>query len=55
MFDLGILNGRIYIEGHWYNGNLYIKGNKISNISHAVLESKEEYDAKGRTILPGFH
>ncbi|WP_291633393.1 amidohydrolase family protein, partial [Clostridium sp.] len=54
MFDLGIVNGRIYIEGHWYEGNLYIKDNKISTISHAVLQAKEEYDAKGRAILPGF-
>jgi len=54
MFDLGIINGRIYIEGHWYEGNLYIKDDKISTISHAVLEAKEEYDAKGRDILPGF-
>ena len=54
MFDLGIVNGRIYIEGHWYEGNLYIKDNKISTISHAVLEAKEEYDAKRMDILPGF-
>ena len=54
MFDLGIVNGRIYIEGHWYEGNLYIKDQKISTISHATLEAKEEYDAKGRDILPGF-
>ncbi|MGH4124543.1 MAG: dihydroorotase [Clostridium sp.] len=54
MFDLGIVNGRIYIDGNWYEGNLYIKDNKISSISHEVLEAKEEYDAKGRDILPGF-
>lgn len=54
MFDLGIVNGRIYIEGQWFEGNLYIKDNKISTISHALLEAKEEYDAKGRSILPGF-
>src|SRR5665647_242538 len=54
MFDLGIVNGRIYIGGHWYEGNLYIKDNKISTISHGMLEAKEEYDAKGRAVLPGF-
>lgn len=54
MFDLGIVNGRIYIEGQWYEGNLYIKDDKISTISHALLRAKEEYDAKGRYILPGF-
>lgn len=54
MFDLGIVNGRIFIEDHWIEGNLYIKDDKISTISNEVLEAKEEYDAKGRDILPGF-
>ncbi|MGH4139002.1 dihydroorotase [Clostridium sp.] len=54
MFDLGIVNGRIYIEGQWYEGNLYIKDDKISTISRVALEAKEEYDAKGRDVLPGF-
>ncbi|MCB2293275.1 amidohydrolase family protein [Clostridium algoriphilum] len=54
MFDLGIVNGRIYIGGNWYEGNLYIKDNKISTIGRGMLEAKEEYNAKGRAILPGF-
>ncbi len=54
MFDLGIVNGRIYIGGHWFDGNLYIKDNKISTIGRGMLEAKEEYDAKGRAVLPGF-
>jgi len=54
MFDLGIVNGRIYIGGHWYEGNLYIKDDKISTIAREMLEAKEEYDAKGKDILPGF-
>jgi len=54
MFDLGVVNGRIYIDGHWLKGNLYIKDKKISTISNELLESKEEYDAKGRSVLPGF-
>ena len=54
MFDLGIVNGRIYIGGHWYEGNIYIKDDKISTIAREMLEAKEEYDAKGRDVLPGF-
>ena len=54
MFDLGIVNGRIYIGGHWYDGNIYIKDDKISTIAREMLEAKEEYDAKGRDVLPGF-
>jgi len=54
LFDLGIVNGRIYIGGHWYEGNIYIKDDKISTIAREMLEAKEEYDAKGRDVLPGF-
>lgn len=54
VFDLGIINGRIYIGGQWHTGNLYIKDNKISTISHGLLEAKEEYDVKGKAVLPGF-
>lgn len=54
MFSLGILNGRIYLDGQWIEGNLYIKDGQIKAISGAYLESAEEYDAKGNCVLPGF-
>jgi len=55
MFDLGIVNGRIYIGGHWYEGNLYIKDDKISTIAREMLEAKEEYDAKGKGYITRFY
>lgn len=54
MFDLGIVNGKIYLEGSWFEGNIYIKDKKIAAISGCFLEAKEEYDAGGNYVLPGF-
>ncbi|GIM29260.1 dihydropyrimidinase [Clostridium polyendosporum] len=54
MFDLGIINGKIYLEGSWFEGNIYIKDKKIAAISRCFLETKEEYNADGNYVLPGF-
>ncbi len=54
MFSVGILNGKIYINGSWLHGNLYIKDDKIAAISGSCLEAATEYDAGGRYVLPGF-
>lgn len=54
MFELGIINGRIYLEGSWVNGNIYIKDGKVAAVSDTVLEASEEYDAEGKMVLPGF-
>lgn len=53
MFDLGIVNGNIYLEGKWIEGNLYIHNQKIAAISQSFLPCKEEYDAKERIVMPG--
>jgi dihydropyrimidinase len=54
LFSLGILDGRIYLDGQWVEGNLYIKDGRIAAISGSYLESAEEYDTKGKCVLPGF-
>lgn len=54
MFDLGLLNGKIYLEGSYVNGNIYIKNGKIAAISDTNLEASQEYDAQGKMVLPGF-
>lgn len=54
IFDLGILNGRLYLEGKFIESNLYIKNGIIDTISTSYLESTENYDAKGNMVLPGF-
>lgn len=54
IFDLGILNGRLYLEGNFVESNLYIKDGVIDTITKSNLECKEIYDAKGKMVLPGF-
>ncbi|SHF21849.1 dihydropyrimidinase [Marinitoga hydrogenitolerans DSM 16785] len=54
MFDLGILNGKIYISGKFIEGNIYIKNGKIYDISKSMLEAKKYYDISGKYLLPGF-
>ena len=53
IFDLGILNGRLYLEGKCIKSNLYIKNGIIDTISTSYLECIEEYDAKDNMVLPG--
>ncbi len=54
MYDGGIMNGRIYTEHGWVEGNLYIAEGKIAEITRVHYPAKEEYDACGRYVLPGF-
>jgi len=52
--DIGILNGKVYIDGEVYEENLYIKNGKVDTITKSFLPCKSEIDAKGKLILPGF-
>ncbi|WP_129409197.1 dihydroorotase [Marinitoga lauensis] len=54
MFDLGILNGAVYISGKFLKANVYIKSGKICDISRSRLEAKKYYDISGKYLLPGF-
>ena len=54
IFDLGILNGRLYLEESFIESNLYIKDGVIDTITKSNLDCKEIYDAKGKMVLPGF-
>ncbi len=54
MYDLGIINGRIYMEGNFSHGNLYIKDGIIEKITNEFLSCNEIYDAKNNYVLPGF-
>ncbi|GEA31122.1 amidohydrolase family protein [Clostridium diolis] len=51
---MGILNGRLYLEGNFIYSNLYIKNGIIDTVSTSILECREKYDAKGKMVLPGF-
>lgn len=52
--DLGILNGKVYIDGALHNENIYIKDGRICAVTQAFLPCRKEYDADGRMVLPGF-
>lgn len=54
MFDLGIINGNIYLDGNFLNANIYVKSGKIVDISTSYLKCKQEFDATGKYVLPGF-
>ncbi len=54
MFDLGIKNGSVYLDGELQNMNIYIKNEKISAVSTEKFDSKNEVDVSGCYVLPGF-
>lgn len=54
MFDLGIVNGRAYLDGRLQPLNLYVKDGRIADLTTACHAAQEEYDARGRMVLPGF-
>ena len=51
--DLGIINGKVYIDGGFLNANIYIKGEKISCITSEKRQCIKEVDAGGCMVLPG--
>ncbi len=53
MLDLIIKNGQCYIDGKLENIDIAIKDGKISKIGGISEDTKEVYDAKKQTVLPG--
>lgn len=51
--DLGIVNGKVYLDGSFYNVNLYVKDEVICSISKTRQNCKQEIDAKGCMVMPG--
>lgn len=54
MYDLGILNGKIYLGGTWFAGNLYVRDGRIETLSTSFSAARQELDAAGLMVLPGF-
>lgn len=52
--DIGILGGKVYVEGKFYEENVYIKNGKVDTITKSFLPCKKEFDAKNKLVLPGF-
>lgn len=53
MYDFGIINGELYIDGALKELNIYINKDHIVAINDTVASAKEVYDAKGKWVLPG--
>ncbi len=53
MFDLIIKNGQCYINGNLEKKDIGISNNQIAEIGVLKDKSKETFDAKGLTVLPG--
>ena len=53
MYDLGIINGRVYTENGYINTNVFIKDGRISALSEDKLDCTEYVDADGAKVLPG--
>ena len=53
MLDLTIKNGECYIDGTLIKKDIGILNNKIVKIGDIEDKSKEVFDAKGLTVLPG--
>lgn len=54
IFDLALVNGRIYLDGSWLQGNLYVKDGRIATLSGGFYSAAEIHDVGGNWILPGF-
>lgn len=53
MYDFGIVNGYVYIDGKFYQQNIYGKDGKISAITKDKMECSKVLEAEGKYILPG--
>lgn len=53
MYDFGIMNGVLYLDGELIETNLYINKDHIVAYNDAACPCKEKYDAKGCYVLPG--
>ncbi|MHA1829647.1 MAG: dihydroorotase [Candidatus Heimdallarchaeaceae archaeon] len=56
MYNLSLINGKVYINGRFTNLDLYIKDQAIAKISNPgkKLPSNTTVDCSGRFIMPGF-
>lgn len=53
MYDLRIINGKVYQENQFHEVNVYIDNQVFSRITKDRLPAKETIDAQGNLIIPG--
>ncbi len=52
MYDLSILNGKVYINNEYVKTNIYINGEKIVKISPEKFDALESINVSGSLVLP---
>jgi len=53
MYDLAIINSKVWIDNSFINTNVYINGEKISKISNNFLDAKKTIDINDDLLIPG--
>jgi len=53
MYDLRILNGKVYKDQSYHDVNIYVQDGVIKKLSKEQLDAKETYDASNQIIYPG--
>ena len=54
MYEIGIENGLVYLDGSFKKVNVYACDGKIKTLSEEKEECKKRIDATGKRVLPGF-
>ena len=54
MYDLGLVNGKVYKDGRFIETNVYVKEGKIKKITNERLDCTEIVDCNKNLVLPGF-
>ena len=53
MYDLGIVNGKVYLNGELSRTNLYINNDHIVAYNEEEMPCKDKYDVEGCLVFPG--
>ena len=53
MYDLGIVNGKVYLKGKMIQTNLYINNDHIVAYNDAIMPCKDRYNVEGCLVFPG--
>ena len=53
MYDIGLINGKIFLDGRIYRANIFIKDKKIAKISRLEIPCDTKIDVSNKIILPG--
>lgn len=53
MYDLAIINGKVFRNQKFEQVNIYVKNEKIEKITSEILESSHTIDANNLEVLPG--